>query len=58
MVVVAAFPLVLLMAGDVGVWSLIFWMTFFGFGVCIWLQSAVFARIITKVEHSIQTIAG
>lgn len=58
MVVVAAFPLVLLMAGDVGVWSLILWMTFFGFGVCIWLQSAVFARIITKVEHSIQTIAG
>ncbi|MFD1430339.1 YesL family protein [Lacticaseibacillus mingshuiensis] len=52
LVLASIFPLILLMAGSVGIWTLIFWFTFLGFGVCVWLQSLIFKQIVARVEPS------
>ncbi|WP_179393985.1 YesL family protein [Lacticaseibacillus absianus] len=47
---IAAAPLLLVQAGAIGLWTLLYWFSFLGFGVAVWLQGLVFRRIVTLIE--------
>ncbi|MFD1394088.1 DUF624 domain-containing protein [Lacticaseibacillus jixianensis] len=50
MVLVTIWPLFLLQAGAIGVWTLVYWFSFVGFGVCAWLQTLIFRHIVSLIE--------